>query len=84
MGLPSGQFYILFHDKSCGNGSYPPGRFLVSEYPEEDSVVVDFNKAHNPPCAFTNFATCPLPPKQNHLQAVIQAGERYIQTSGHH
>ena len=84
MGLPSGQFYILFHDISCGNGSYPAGRFLVSEYPEEDTVVIDFNKAHNPPCAFTNFATCPLPPKQNHLQAVIQAGERYSKLPGHH
>jgi uncharacterized protein (DUF1684 family) len=83
MGLPSGQFYILFHDKSCSNGSYPSGRFLVSEYPEEDSVVVDFNKAHNPPCAFTNFATCPLPPSQNYLQIPVQAGERYIKLTDH-
>lgn len=84
MGLPSGQFYILFHDLSCGYGSYPSGRFLVSEYPEEDTVVVDFNKAHNPPCAFTNYATCPLPPQQNYLQDIIQAGERYIELPGHH
>ena len=76
-GLPSGQFYILFQDISCQNGSYPAGRFLVTEYPEDESVVIDFNKAHNPPCAFTAYATCPLPPKQNHLSVVIQAGERY-------
>lgn len=83
-GLPSGQFYILFQDLSCGNGSYPAGRFLVTEYPEDDSVVIDFNKAHNPPCAFTSYATCPLPPKQNHLSIAIQAGERYNPIDGHH
>lgn len=83
-GLPSGQYYILFQDLSCGNGSYPAGRFLVTEYPEDDSVVIDFNKAHNPPCAFTAYATCPLPPKQNHLSIAIQAGERYNPIDGHH
>jgi uncharacterized protein (DUF1684 family) len=82
--LPSGQFYIIFKDKSCGKGSYPPGRFLVSEEAEGDTVVIDFNKAYNPPCAFTNFATCPLPPKDNHLEIPIQAGERYRQLDGHH
>jgi uncharacterized protein (DUF1684 family) len=77
--LPSGQFYILFHDQSCGQGSYPSGRFLVTEYAEDDQVVIDFNKAHNPPCAFTPYATCPLPPSQNHLPVMIQAGERYVE-----
>jgi uncharacterized protein (DUF1684 family) len=76
-GLPSGQFYILFQDLSCQNGSYPAGRFLVTEYPEDETVVIDFNKAHNPPCAFTAYATCPLPPEQNHMSVAIQAGERY-------
>ena len=83
-GLPSGQFYILFHDLSCSNGSYPAGRFLVTEYPEDDTVVIDFNKAHNPPCAFTAFATCPLPPQQNHMSVAIQAGERYKEIPGTH
>lgn len=78
-GMASGQFYILFHDLSCGKGSYPAGRFLVTETPENQTVVIDFNKAYNPPCAFTPFATCPLPPKQNYLQTQIQAGERYRQ-----
>lgn len=82
-GLPSGQYYILFHDLSCGQGSYPAGRFLVTEYPDEDSVVIDFNKAHNPPCAFTPFATCPLPPQQNYLQVKISAGERYHNSHSH-
>lgn len=82
-GLPSGQFYILFYDLSCQNGSYPAGRFLVTEYPEDDTVVIDFNKAHNPPCAFTSYATCPLPPEQNHISVAIQAGERYKPLPGH-
>ncbi len=83
-GLPSGQFYILFQDLSCSNGSYPAGRFLVTEYPQDDTVVIDFNKAHNPPCAFTAYATCPLPPEQNHISIAIQAGERYRPMPGHH
>lgn len=83
MALPSGQFYILIHDLSCGHGSYPAGRFLVSEYPEDEIVLLDFNKAHNPPCAFTSFATCPLPPKQNYLQTAINAGEKYIKHISH-
>lgn len=75
--LPSGQFYLIFNDLSCGKGSYPPGRFLVSEMPAGDHVIVDFNKAYNPPCAFTDFATCPLPPRENYLPIAIPAGERY-------
>ena len=43
--------------------------------PKDDSVVLDFNKAYNPPCAFTAFATCPLPPKQNNLPLAVEAGE---------
>ena len=80
--LPSGQIYILFHDQSCGKGSYPSGRFLVTEYPEDDKVIIDFNKAHNPPCAFTPFATCPLPPSQNYLSISIQVGERFVSEDG--
>ncbi|HAY84890.1 MAG TPA: DUF1684 domain-containing protein [Chloroflexi bacterium] len=80
--LTSGQFYILFHDLSCGQGSYPSGRFLVTEPPEGGTVWIDFNKAYNPPCAFTPYATCPMPPKQNYLPASIHAGERYQNHSG--
>ena len=82
-GMPSGQYYILFHDLSCGKGSYPAGRFLVTETPEDQTVIIDFNKAYNPPCAFTPYATCPLPPQQNYLQTKIQAGERYRQMDEH-
>lgn len=75
--IPGGKVYIIFHDLSCGNGSYPAGRFLVSEPRQGNTVVLDFNKAYNPPCAFTDFATCPLPPSQNYLMVEIPAGERY-------
>ena len=75
--IPGGKFYIIFHDLSCENGSYPAGRFLVSEPRDGNTVVLDFNKTYNPPCAFTDFATCHLPPAQNYLKVVITAGERY-------
>jgi len=75
--MSNGKFYIIFHDQSCGKGSYPAGRFLKTEDPQSESVIIDFNKAYNPPCAFTPFATCFLPPRQNYLDTSIQAGERY-------
>jgi uncharacterized protein (DUF1684 family) len=80
--LSSDKYYILFHDLSCGHGSYPAGRFLVTEYPDKDMVEIDFNKAYNPPCAFTPYATCPLPPQQNYLKTQIFAGERYNDQQG--
>jgi uncharacterized protein (DUF1684 family) len=49
--------------------------------PKDGRVTLDFNKAYSPPCAFTPFATCPLPPKQNRLPVRIEAGEKH---SGHH
>ena len=68
--------WVLFKDKSCGMLSYPGGRFLVVDATDEEgNVVLDFNKAHNPPCAYTNFATCPLPPADNVIEASISAGE---------
>jgi len=67
--------FFNFYDPTNGNGSYPGGRFLVSEAPNEREVVIDFNLAYNPPCAYTDFATCPLPPSQNRLPVRIPAGE---------
>jgi len=81
--LPDGQYYIIFHDQSCGNGSYAAGRFLVSETADLNTVVIDFNKAYNPPCAFTPYATCPLPPRENYLSIPIFAGERYLDEEKH-
>lgn len=71
------RLFFIFKDRSSGAGTYPAGRFLYSSLPKDGQVVLDFNRAVNPPCAFTRFATCPLPPKQNHLPIRIEAGEMY-------
>ena len=71
------QLFILFGDKTSGEETYPAGRFLYADKPGADgTTILDFNKAYNPPCAFTPFATCPLPPKQNILPVAITAGEK--------
>lgn len=69
------QLFIIFNDLTGRKTTYQPGRFLYSAKPENGKVILDFNQAHNPPCAFTEFATCPLPPAQNRLKAEIKAGE---------
>ena len=74
------QLFFIFKDGTSGKETYPAGRFLYAEMPKDGSVVLDFNKAYNPPCAFTAFATCPLPPEQNRLKVRIEAGE----LDGHH
>ncbi|HEY2846332.1 MAG TPA: DUF1684 domain-containing protein, partial [Pyrinomonadaceae bacterium] len=56
--------------------TYGAGRFLYAPMPKDGKVELDFNKAENPPCAFTEFATCPLPPQQNRLDVAIPAGEK--------
>lgn len=68
--------FFNFHDKTSGKTTYPAGRFLYAPKPTGDTVVLDFNKATNPPCAFTNAATCPLPPSDNFLSVAISAGEK--------
>jgi len=72
---PTTLFYI-FADATNGKETYAAGRFLYSDPPKDGRVVIDFNKAHNPPCAFTDYATCPLPPESNHLSVRIEAGEK--------
>lgn len=72
----SGLFFN-FRDKTCGKESYGAGRFLMAGAPADGKVTIDFNKAVNPPCAFTIYATCPVAPLQNHLQIAIPAGEKY-------
>ncbi|MFT3710886.1 MAG: DUF1684 domain-containing protein [Archangium sp.] len=70
-------FFLVFKDETSGHGTYPAGRFLHTSAPSADgSVTVDFNRAYSPPCAYTKFATCPLPPKGNALALKIEAGER--------
>jgi uncharacterized protein (DUF1684 family) len=67
--------FFIFKDLTAGKETYPSGRFVYADLPKNGEVVLDFNQAVNPPCAFTPFATCPLPPAQNHLAIRIEAGE---------
>jgi uncharacterized protein (DUF1684 family) len=70
------EFFIVFGDKTTGKETYGGGRFLYVKKPDANGrVLIDFNKAYNPPCVFTPYATCPLPPKQNKLDIEILAGE---------
>ncbi len=71
------ELFFIFRDATTGHTTYAAGRFLYTPLPRDGRVVLDFNKAQNPPCAFTPWATCPLPPKQNRLDAAIEAGERH-------
>lgn len=71
------ELFLIFSDETSGKSTYGAGRYLYVPRPDSSgSLVVDFNKSYNPPCAFTDFATCPLPPPQNRLPLVIEAGER--------
>jgi uncharacterized protein (DUF1684 family) len=73
----AGGLFVIFSDLSNEDSTYPAGRFLVTEPPAGGKVELDFNKAYNPPCAFTPFATCPLPPPQNSLEIRVEAGEKF-------
>ncbi|MDQ6701511.1 MAG: DUF1684 domain-containing protein [Acidobacteriota bacterium] len=70
------ELFFIFRDLTSERESYGSGRFLKSEMPKNGAVILDFNQAYNPPCAFTAFATCPLPPRQNRLSLRIEAGEK--------
>jgi uncharacterized protein (DUF1684 family) len=74
--LEDGALFFLIKDLTNGKQTYPAGRFLDAGLPKDGKVILDFNQAVNPPCAFTAYATCPLPPKQNHLPVEIAAGEQ--------
>jgi uncharacterized protein (DUF1684 family) len=78
VGDDEGLFFI-FRDETAGKTTYPPGRFLyVDKKPKPgERFMLDLNRAYNPPCAFSEFTTCPLPPKQNLLKVRIDAGEKY-------
>lgn len=75
--LDSGAYYIIFKDSTANKETYPSGRYLVTEVANVEKVVIDFNRAYNPPCAFTEHATCPLPRPENILKVAIEAGEKY-------
>lgn len=69
------RLFIIFRDLTSNKTTYAASRFLYADAPKDGKVILDFNQAINPPCAFTAYATCPLPPKQNRLNVAIEAGE---------
>lgn len=71
-----GRLFVVFGDATNGVETYGGGRFLEVPMPADGRTIVDFNRAYNPPCAFTAFATCPMPPPGNRLPMPIEAGER--------
>jgi hypothetical protein len=73
---PDGDYFFIFGDKTNGKETYSMGRFMYTKPASHGKVVLDFNKSYNPPCAFTPYATCPLPPKQNKLDFRVEAGEK--------
>ena len=73
------QLFIIFADQTSGKETYGAGRYLYADPPGADGrVTLDFNRAYSPPCAFTRYATCPLPPAENRLPVRIEAGEKYV------
>lgn len=73
---PGDDLFFILSDATAGAETYEASRFLYSSPPQDGKVVLDFNKLYNPPCAFTPFTTCPLPPKENVLPVPIRAGEK--------
>lgn len=72
-----GALFLRFWDPTSEDETYPTGRYLIAELESDGKVVLDFNKAYNPPCAFTEFATCVFAPEQNRLDFRVTAGETY-------
>mgnify|MGYP003390958785 FL=1 len=70
------RLFLVFADRTSGKQSYAAARFVYAEYPDADGkTVVDFNKSYNPPCAFSAYSTCPMPPPENRMDIAITAGE---------
>jgi uncharacterized protein (DUF1684 family) len=76
MAVGDSEVFFVFRDRTSGRDSYGAGRFLKTMPPVDGKIRLDFNRAYNPPCAFTSFATCPLPPPENWLPFPVAAGER--------
>jgi hypothetical protein len=71
------RYFVIFKDETSRAETYPAGRYVYTDPAGADGrVILDFNRAYNPPCVFTPFATCPLPPRQNVLPLRIEAGEK--------
>ncbi len=76
--LDDGELFFVFGDETNRTETYGSGRFLSAALPKDGKVLLDFNRATNPPCAFTAYATCPLPPHGNKLPLRIDAGEKRV------
>ena len=69
------RLFFIFKDGTSARTTYGAGRFLYADPPRNGEVILDFNQAYSPPCAFTAYATCPTPPSENRLPISIEAGE---------
>jgi uncharacterized protein (DUF1684 family) len=70
------ELFFVFKDQTTGKDSYGTGRFLDSQVSADGTVLLDFNRTYNPPCAYISFATCPIAPKENKLAIALEAGEK--------
>ena len=75
--------FFVFRDTTSKTDTYPAGRFLDTDPVQDGEVILDFNKAYNPPCAVTPYATCPIAPKENRLAVAIPAGEKFDHSKPH-
>lgn len=80
---PGDELFFVISDATSGGETYAAARFVYAAPPRDGKVVLDFNLAVNPPCAFTAFATCPLPPKENRLPVAVRAGEKRYRGGPH-
>jgi hypothetical protein len=83
-GDPKTGLFFVFNDTTEKSDTYPGGRFLDTGAVDGGKVVLDFNRAYNPPCAVTPYATCPLAPKENRLAVAIPAGEKFDRAAHAH
>jgi uncharacterized protein len=83
-GNPAKGLFFVLSDPTSKTGTYPGGRFLDTDPVVNGKVVLDFNRAYNPPCSVTPYATCPLAPKENRLTVAIDAGQKYDRKQAHH
>ena len=77
------QYFVVFADRTSGKETYGAARFVYIDRPQAGKAILDFNRAYNPPCAFTAFATCPLAPPENRLDLRVTAGEKNYRGSQH-
>lgn len=82
--LDSGRLFLVFGDETNGEETYAGGRFLSVDGPDADGwIILEFNRAYNPPCVFSPWATCPVPPPQNELPVRVEAGELMYHGAAH-